>query len=96
LVICLTRNGAWTKYEGNPVLGGQYGTCFDICALLENGYLSHVDVMATQAMRSHHRKQGRKLFEFAPPAPWQRRAFIDNSFNEKQRHFAVKWALQKV
>jgi hypothetical protein len=52
--------------------------------------------MATQAMRSHHRKQGRKLFEFAPPAPWQRRAFIDNSFNEKQRHFAVKWALQKV
>jgi hypothetical protein len=37
LVICLTRNGTWPKHEGNPVLGGQYGTCFDICALLENG-----------------------------------------------------------
>src|SRR5215471_15000288 len=33
------REGAqgWVKYEGNPVLGGQYGTCFDICVLLESG-----------------------------------------------------------
>lgn len=23
----------WKKYAGNPVLGGSYGTCFDICAL---------------------------------------------------------------
>jgi hypothetical protein len=89
LVICLTRNGAWTKYEGNPVLGGQYRTCFDICALLENWYLSHVDVMATQTMRSHHRKQGRKLFEFAASAVSEA-GQIDNSFNEEQRHFAVK------
>ncbi len=27
----------WEKYEGNPVLGGQYGTCFDICVLLVSG-----------------------------------------------------------
>jgi predicted GH43/DUF377 family glycosyl hydrolase len=27
----------WTKYAGNPVLGGQYGTCFDICVLYEAG-----------------------------------------------------------
>lgn len=27
--------GAWEKYAGNPVLGGQYGTCFDVCVLLE-------------------------------------------------------------
>lgn len=27
----------WVKYEGNPVLGGQYGTCFDICVLREAG-----------------------------------------------------------
>lgn len=27
----------WEKYPGNPVLGGQYGTCFDICVLPENG-----------------------------------------------------------
>ena len=31
------REGAqgWIKYGGNPVLGGQYGTCFDICVLRE-------------------------------------------------------------
>jgi beta-1,2-mannobiose phosphorylase / 1,2-beta-oligomannan phosphorylase len=28
-------SGGWVKYGGNPVLGGQYGTCFDICALKE-------------------------------------------------------------
>jgi predicted GH43/DUF377 family glycosyl hydrolase len=29
--------GGWQKFPGNPVLGGQYGTCFDICVLRENG-----------------------------------------------------------
>jgi beta-1,2-mannobiose phosphorylase / 1,2-beta-oligomannan phosphorylase len=29
--------GDWKKYAGNPVLGGQYGTCFDICVLREQG-----------------------------------------------------------
>jgi hypothetical protein len=35
----LDSNGdnGWTKYTGNPVLGGQYGTCFDICVLHEGG-----------------------------------------------------------
>jgi len=27
----------WVKYGQNPVLGGQYGTCFDIAVLRENG-----------------------------------------------------------
>ena len=30
-------HGGWEKYSGNPVLGGQYGTCFDICVLHEQG-----------------------------------------------------------
>ena len=30
-------HGGWEKYTGNPVLGGQYGTCFDICVLREHG-----------------------------------------------------------
>src|ERR1700746_1545650 len=30
-------HGGWEKYSGNPVLGGQYGTCFDICVLGEQG-----------------------------------------------------------
>ena len=28
---------AWEKYPGNPVLGGRYGTCFDVCVLREAG-----------------------------------------------------------
>ena len=28
-------SAGWIKYDGNPVLGGQYGTCFDICVLKE-------------------------------------------------------------
>lgn len=31
----LKTAGPWIKYEGNPVLGGQYGTCFDISVLGE-------------------------------------------------------------
>ena len=27
----------WVKYAGNPVLGGQYGTCFDVCVIHEAG-----------------------------------------------------------
>jgi len=30
-------DGGWIKYEGNPVFGGQYGTCFDVCVLIEAG-----------------------------------------------------------
>lgn len=29
--------GGWAKFEGNPVLGGSYGTCFDVSVLRENG-----------------------------------------------------------
>jgi predicted GH43/DUF377 family glycosyl hydrolase len=28
--------GGWTKYNANPVLGGKYGTCFDISVLRDN------------------------------------------------------------
>ncbi len=31
-----TAAGGWAKYAGNPVLGGQYGTCFDISVLRDN------------------------------------------------------------
>lgn len=30
---CTGTKGGWKKYEGNPVLGGEYGTCFDISVL---------------------------------------------------------------
>jgi predicted GH43/DUF377 family glycosyl hydrolase len=29
-------SGGWVKYSGNPVLGGQYGTCFDVSLLKES------------------------------------------------------------
>ena len=30
-------SGGWRKYEGNPVLGGALGTCFDVSLLREEG-----------------------------------------------------------
>ncbi len=36
-LLALGVNEGWVKYTGNPVLGGQYGTCFDVCVLLESG-----------------------------------------------------------
>lgn len=30
-------SAGWTKFEGNPVMGGKYGTCFDISVLREGG-----------------------------------------------------------
>lgn len=33
---CHGTNGGWEKYEGNPVLGGNLGTCFDISVLAED------------------------------------------------------------
>jgi beta-1,2-mannobiose phosphorylase / 1,2-beta-oligomannan phosphorylase len=29
--------GGWVKYEGNPIMGGQYGTCFDVSVLRDGG-----------------------------------------------------------
>ena len=31
-----TKDG-WKKYENNPVLGGEYGTCFDLSVLKDEG-----------------------------------------------------------
>jgi predicted GH43/DUF377 family glycosyl hydrolase len=31
----LATSGGWQKYEGNPILGGKYGTCFDVSVLKE-------------------------------------------------------------
>jgi predicted GH43/DUF377 family glycosyl hydrolase len=30
-------SAGWVKYVGDPVLGGEYGTCFDVCLLFEDG-----------------------------------------------------------
>jgi len=35
--IAAETSGGWKKYVGNPVMGGQYGTCFDISVLKEGG-----------------------------------------------------------
>ncbi|HXW57710.1 MAG TPA: hypothetical protein VEJ67_18300 [Candidatus Cybelea sp.] len=36
-LVNLGQSVAWTKFSGNPVLGGEYGTCFDVCVLQESG-----------------------------------------------------------
>lgn len=36
---CRAEEVGWTKFSGNPVIGGQYGTCFDVAVLHEErGY----------------------------------------------------------
>jgi predicted GH43/DUF377 family glycosyl hydrolase len=32
----LVKSGGWKKFAGNPVMGGKYGTCFDISVLRED------------------------------------------------------------
>lgn len=34
--MCTGTRGGWEKYAGGPLLGGQYGTCFDISVLRED------------------------------------------------------------
>ena len=41
-LVCLAQSpsetsAGWEKFEGNPVIGGQHGTCFDISVLRERG-----------------------------------------------------------
>jgi predicted GH43/DUF377 family glycosyl hydrolase len=35
--ICAESSAGWTKFSGNPILGGEYGTCFDISVLHDDG-----------------------------------------------------------
>ena len=34
-----SSRAGWYKYRGGPVLGGELGTCFDLCVLQEEGRL---------------------------------------------------------
>ena len=36
-VATAVTEAGWQKFHGNPVLGGEYGTCFDVSVLLEAG-----------------------------------------------------------
>lgn len=37
--VCTGTSSGWEKYSGNPVLGGEYGTCFDLSILqTRDGY----------------------------------------------------------
>ena len=42
-------SAGWKKFEGNPVMGGKYGTCFDISVLREGDELPHVALLAAQS-----------------------------------------------
>ena len=51
--------GSWTKYSGNPVLGGKYGTCFDIAVLKESeGYRMWVSWRPKQSIALVESKDG--------------------------------------
>jgi len=55
----------WIKYKGNPVLGGQYGTCFDVCVLHESGlYRMWVSWRPKQSVAITESKDG---IQWSPP-----------------------------
>jgi beta-1,2-mannobiose phosphorylase / 1,2-beta-oligomannan phosphorylase len=57
--------GGWEKYPGNPVLGGQYGTCFDVCVLHEaDAYKMWVSWRPKQSVALTESKDG---IHWGPP-----------------------------
>jgi len=41
-LVCLAQrppetSAGWQKFEGNPIIGGKHGTCFDVSVLREGG-----------------------------------------------------------
>ena len=53
--------GAWVKYPGNPVMGGKYGTCFDISVLKEGAtYRMWVSWRPKQSIALVESKDGRQ------------------------------------
>jgi predicted GH43/DUF377 family glycosyl hydrolase len=61
----LGDDSGWIKYEGNPVFGGQYGTCFDVCVLLESGtYRMWVSWRPKQSVAITESKDG---IHWSPP-----------------------------
>jgi len=56
----------WMKYDGNPVLGGKYGTCFDVSVLRESpGYRMWLSWRPKQALALVESKDGMRWSE--PP-----------------------------
>jgi predicted GH43/DUF377 family glycosyl hydrolase len=50
---------AWEKYSGNPVMGGKYGTCFDVSVLKEaNSYRMWVSWRPKQSVALAESKDG--------------------------------------
>ena len=39
----MEATAGWAKHEGNPVLGGNYGTCFDIAVLRDGDVIQVAD-----------------------------------------------------
>jgi hypothetical protein len=55
-------SAGWKKFEGNPVMGGIYGTCFDVCVLRER-HLPYVAFLAAEKICRTGRKQRRPALE---------------------------------
>ncbi len=51
-------SAGWTKFEGNPVMGGKFGTCFDVSVLARSPNVSHVAFVAAQEIAGDRREHG--------------------------------------
>ena len=68
----------WVKYENNPVLGGELGTCFDMSVLKENGifkmwfsYRVKQGIGYTESPDGLHWSEPRVVLGALPGSPWE-------------------------
>lgn len=61
----METTGGWEKYRDNPVLGGEYGTCFDVAALQEDdgGYRMYFSWRPKKSVALAESRDGRHWSE---------------------------------
>lgn len=69
--------GGWVNYEHNPVLGGKYGTCFDLSMMQENGIIKmwfswrpKACIGYTESKDGYNWSEPIKVFEPNPGSDW--------------------------
>lgn len=69
--------GGWEKFSGNPVLGGEFGTCFDMCVLREDRYKMwfswrpHCGIGYTESADGIHWDPPRLVLSPVPDSPFE-------------------------
>lgn len=72
--------GGWQKSVYNPVLGGQYGTCFDLCILFEDSiykmwfsWRPHDSIAYSESTDKIHWSEPKIVLKPIPASKWEQR-----------------------